>query len=229
MRSASSDQTSDGAVTWLRHGRIDLALHRVGGGTGRPLLMLHGLAERTPEDLPPWAVSWPGPVWGLDFTGHGRSSLSRGGGYTAEMLLGDADAALEYLGEATLIGRGLGGYIALLLAGARASRVHGSIVCDGPGIAGGGIQPGSPFVVIPRFGRGATPDPFALVELARDVRPPDYVLNYVRFAFESSPVADPVVVSATVRPEWLAAVAAEPGVVEVSRSDALTMFAAESP
>jgi pimeloyl-ACP methyl ester carboxylesterase len=163
-------------------------------------------------------------VWGLDFTGHGRSTLPRGGGYTAEMLLGDADAALEHLGEATVVGRGLGGYVGLLLAGARAARVHGVIICDGPGIAGGGIQPGSPFVVFPRFGHGETPDPFAMVELARDVRPPDYALNYVRFAFESAPVPDPVVVAAVVRPEWLSAVAVEPGVIECERSEALASF-----
>lgn len=208
----------------LRHGRVDLALTRLRAGSGRALLLLHGLGERTPDVAPDWVAAWTGPVWGLDFTGHGRSTLSRGGGYTAEVLLGDADAALEHLGEATVVGRGLGGYVGLLLGGARAARVHGVVICDGPGIAGGGIQPGSPIVVVPRSGLGSTPDPFAMVELARDVRPPDYAVNYVRFAFEASPVADPVVVSAVVRPEWLAAVAAEPGVVEAPRDEALAMF-----
>lgn len=211
-------------TAWVRHGRIDLALHRLREGAGRALLLLHGLGEHTPAVAPDWVSAWPGPVWGLDFTGHGRSTLPRGGGYTAEMLLGDADAALEHLGEATVAGRGLGGYVGLLLAGARAARVHGVVICDGPGLAGGGIQPGTPFVVLPRFGLGATPDPFAMVELARDVRPPDYVLNYVRFAFESAPAQDPVVVAAVVRPEWLAAVAAQPGVVESDRVEALASF-----
>jgi pimeloyl-ACP methyl ester carboxylesterase len=210
----------------LRHGHIDLALFRLRDGVGRALLMLHGLGEHTPQTAPGWVDDWTGAVWGLDFTGHGRSTLPRGGGYTAEMLLGDADAALEHLGEATVVGRGLGAYVALMLAGARAARVHGAILCDGPGIAGGGIQPGSPFVVLPRFGLDRTPDPFAMIELARDVRPPDYALNFVRFAFESAPVADPIVVSAVVRPEWLAAVAAEPGVVECPRGDALSSFLA---
>jgi len=217
---------SDEATVALRHGRIDLALHRLSvASSGHPLLLLHGLGERTPSTAPSWTAVWPGPVWGLDFTGHGRSTLPRGGGYTAELLLGDADAALEHLGEATVVGRGLGGYVALMLAGARASRVLGAVICDGPGIAGGGIQPGSPFVVVPRFGLGETPDPFAMVELARDVRPPDYALNYVRFAFEAASVADPIVVSAVVRPEWLAAVAAEPGVVAATRDEALAGYA----
>jgi len=216
--------TDSEPTAWVRHGRSDLALQCLREGEGRALLLLHGLGERAPTVAPDWVAPWPGPVWGLDFTGHGRSTLPRGGGYTAEMLLGDADAALEHLGEATVVGRGLGGYVGLLLAGARAARVHGVIICDGPGIAGGGIQPGSPFVVFPRFGHGETPDPFAIVELARDVRPPDYALNYVRFAFESAPVPDPVVVAAVVRPEWLSAVAVEPGVIECERSEALTSF-----
>jgi len=212
------------STTTLRHGHIELALHELRGGSGRPLLLLHGLGEHTPDEVPAWVAGWPGPIHGLDFTGHGRSTLPRGGGYTAEILLGDADAALEHLGEATVVGRGLGGYVGLMLAGARAARVHGVVVCDGPGLAGGGIQPGSPLVVLPRYGLGSTPDPFALVELARDVRPPDYALDYVRFAFESAPVADPVVVSAVVRPEWLAAVVAQPGVVVADRAEALASF-----
>lgn len=222
----SGSRTGPAPTRTVRHGHISLALHQLADAPGRPLLLLHGLGEHTPVYAPNWVSSWPGPIWGLDFTGHGASTLSRGGGYTAEMLLGDADAALEVLGSATVAGRGLGGYVALMLAGARASQIHGAVICDGPGLAGGGIQPGSPFVVVPRFGLGVTPDPFAMVELARDVRPPDYAVNYVRFAFEAAPVADPISVAATVRPEWLAAVAAEPGVVSASRTDSLAAYAA---
>ena len=216
-------------VTWLRHGRMDLALHRLREGEGRPLLLLHGLGERTPEVAPRWTDPWPGPVVGLDFTGHGLSTIPSGGGYTAEMLLCDADAALAELGEVTLVGRGLGAYIALMLSGARAQPVHGAILCDGPGIAGGGIQPGSPFVATPPLGRDTAPDPFAMIELARDVRPPDYALNFLRSAFEGSTVADPVTVSAVVKPEWLAAVAAEAGVVSSNREAALEAYAASGP
>ena len=47
----------------LRHNRIDLALHRLRDGSGRPLLVLHGLGERSPERVPEHLAGWPGPVW----------------------------------------------------------------------------------------------------------------------------------------------------------------------
>lgn len=208
----------------LCHGRIELALHQLQGGSGRTLLLLHGLGEATPRRVPAQVREWSGPVFGLDFTGHGASTLSAGGGYTAEALLGDADAAVEHLGEVTVVGRGVGAYIALMLIGARPESVRGVVLCDGPGLSGGGIQPGSPFVVCPQFGLGRAPDPFAMVELARDIRPPDYAVNFVRFAMERSQVPDPITVAAVVRPEWLAAVAREPGVVQRGVTTALAGY-----
>ena len=215
----------------LVHGRITLALHRVRAAddpahAARPLLLLHGLGERTPERVPAHLARWPGPIWGLDFTGHGASTVPVGGGYTAELLLGDADAALSHLGRATVLGRGLGAYIALLLAGARTADVHGTILCDGPGLAGGGVQPPSPTIIDLGVRSMNAPDPQALIELARDLRPPDYILNFVRFALDGSPVADPIALAAVVRPEWLAAVAAEPGVIPMSIADALACYSA---
>ena len=78
----------------LRHGRIGLALHQLRPGAGRPLLLLHGLGEQSPTEVPAASAAWPGPVCALDFTGHGCSDAPRGGGYTAEILMGDVDAAL---------------------------------------------------------------------------------------------------------------------------------------
>lgn len=209
----------------LRHVRIDLALHEVRSGEGRPLLLLHGLGERTPGTVPGPASAWPGPVWGLDFTGHGESTVPVGGGYTAEILMADADQALTDLGEVTLLGRGLGAYVALLLAGARPTRVRGAVLTDGPGLAGGGPAPGSPTVMEAVHGRHEAPDPFALIDLTRDVRPPDYAATYVRQALHFSGLEVPIAVSAIVRPPWLAAVADEAGVVTRSVPDALEMFA----
>lgn len=208
----------------LRHVRVELVLHELRAGAGRPLLLLHGLGERTPPDVPAPVAPWPGPIFGLDFTGHGESTVPVGGGYTAEILMADADQALSELGEATVLGRGLGGYVGLLLAGARPARVHGLIVADGPGLAGGGPAPGSPSVAERVAGNGGAPDPYALIELSRDVRPPDYASTYVRQALQLSTLDAPVVVSAIVRPPWLAAVADEPGVVSLPLPVALRSF-----
>ncbi len=210
----------------LRHVRVELSLHELRAGSGRALLLLHGLGEHAPACVPEPATGWPGPIWGLDFTGHGSSTVPRGGGYTAEILMADADQALEELGEATVLGRGLGAYVALLLAGARPARVRGAVLADGPGLAGGGPAPGSPSVGPPAPGGSRVPDPFALVELTRDVRPPDYASTYVRQALHFSGLDTPVVVSAVVRPPWLAAVADEAGVLSLPVAEALRLFSA---
>ena len=217
-------------ITWLRHHRIDLALHRIVEGDDpsfRPLLLLHGLGERTSDSLPP-GVRWPGPVYGLDFTGHGRSTVPVGGGYTSEILVGDVDAALEHLGQVTVLGRGLGAYVALLVAAARPAQVVGAVLTDGPGLVGGGVHPGSPLTPYPAPGAVSPPDPFALLELARDVRPPDYAQTYVRFVVERSGLRRPIVVAAVVTPEWLAAVESEPGVGRSSVPDALAELARQT-
>ena len=214
----------------LIHNQARLALHELrghelGDGGGRPLLLLHGLGEATAPTVPTWAGTWPGPVYGLDFLGHGASTLPRGGGYTAEVLLADADAALAHLGPCTVLGRGLGGYIALLIAGARPALVEGAVITDGPGLAGGGATPATLNLVVPADAGAGPPDPFALLELSRDVRPPDYAANFARLAVQGSHLEEPLAIAARVHPPWLAAVVEQPGVVECSVADALTLYA----
>jgi pimeloyl-ACP methyl ester carboxylesterase len=160
----------------LRHGRVSLALHELRGGSGAKLLCLHALGETSAA----WREAsrvWPGPVFALDFSGHGRSGRVRGGGYTPELLAGDADAALAYLGEAVVAGAGIGAYVALLLAGARPDQVPAALLLDGEGLAGGGAAPDPG-----RERTGAAPppgfappdaDPF-VAACAFDLRPVDY-------------------------------------------------------
>ena len=68
--------------------------------------------------------------------------------------MADVDVALAELGPSTVVGRGLGAYIALLIAGARPQLVRGAVLCDGPGLFGGGVGPTSATVLtVDRRGR----------------------------------------------------------------------------
>lgn len=190
----------------LPHNRVELALHELDTGDGRPLLLLHGLGERSPGAVPAEATDWPGPVLALDFTGHGASTVPDGGGYFAELLMADVDIALAEVGPATIWARGLGSYIAVLTAGARPQLVRGAVLDDGPGLFGGPIGPSSARIPIAHPAHVGPPDPYALLELSGDVRPPDYAVTFARHAAERSELDRPFVVVASARPAWLAAV-----------------------
>lgn len=216
------------STVFLRHNRIDLALHRVTEGSGRPLLLLHGLGESA-EAMADIDVTWPGPVWALDFTGHGQSTVPRGGGYSAEILMADVDIVLRHLGEVTILGRGLGAYVGFLIACARPTLVRGVVLMDGPGLAGGPVHVTSTAECTSVGVRaGMAPDPWALIELTRDARPPTYVTTFVRLAQNGSPLDDPIAVSCKVAPPWIEAIASEPGVITgIGAQEALDLYCAQ--
>lgn len=211
-------------TVWLTHNKITLALHKVREGDGRALLLLHGLGE-SGSAMASLDVQWSGPVWALDFTGHGESTVPRGGGYSCEILMADVDISLRHLGEATLVGRGLGAYVAFLTAGARPTLVRGAVLLDGPGLAGGSVHVTSNAEITRVDREGSAPDPWALVELAHDARPPTYVTTFARLAANGSGIADPIAVSCRVTPPWVEAISAEPGVIaEISLAEALEIY-----
>ncbi len=211
---------------FLQHNRVTLALHQVSDGEGRPLLLLHGLGESA-QNMSSFPVTWNGPIWALDFTGHGQSTVPRGGGYSAEILMADVDIALRHLGECTIVGRGLGGYIAFLIAGARPDRVRGAVIADGPGLSGGAVHATSSSEIAIAERPGTTPDPWALIELSRDARPPNYAVTFVQLATAGSSLDEPIAVTCKVNPPWIEAIRAERGVMtDISVSDALEIFSA---
>ncbi|MFQ5697237.1 MAG: alpha/beta fold hydrolase [Myxococcota bacterium] len=214
-------------VERLAHGRVELALHTLVESTfgPRPLLWLHALGGSTPSDARSEVATWPGSIFGLDFTGHGVSSLPKGGGYTAEVLMSDVDAALARLGPATVIGEGVGAYVALLIAGARPERVRGAVLCDGPGLAGGGPWPGPARIPLPGPGEVGPPDPFAVVELCADVRPSDYAASYLSLALAGSGLPRPLSLCARERPPWLQALVGAPGARVTTVVEALRYYA----
>jgi hypothetical protein len=94
----------------------------------------------------------------------------------------------------------------LSFGGARSDAVRGAIIADGPGLFGGPSGPTSPAIVSVPPGVTGPPDPFVLLELSRDVRPPDYALTFARACVERSDLDAPLAVAAMGRPPWLAAV-----------------------
>ncbi len=216
-----------GSVQLLNHARLRVALHCLRAGSGQALLLLHGLGERTVAQVPLWANSWTGPVYGLDFTGHGLSDHPVGGGYNCELLMADVDTALAVTGAATIVGRGLGGYVGLLIAGARPKVVRGLVIADGIGLAGGGVRPGAQTIGAPNLAitpRQGDPDPFVFLELTSDVRPTDYAINFLRACVAGSDLALPVSVASAFRPPWLQAVCEHPSVNVDSIAEALAGY-----
>ncbi len=226
MSRPTLDATMPVTVQRLSHLRLSLALHKLSNRGGSPLLLLHGLGERTPSSEPSYTRDWPGPVFGLDFTGHGESDVAVGGGYTSEALIGDVDAALARLGPSTLLGRGLGAYVALLATGARPQLVRGLILADGPGLAGGGATPSSLHILPAIMAPVSTPDPFALAELSRELRLPDLAEAFTAEAMTNPSLSSTVIVAAAMLPPWLQAVVDHPGVRRVGLAEAVRDVAA---
>ena len=164
-------------------------------------------------------------MYGLDLTGHGESTVPLAGGYSAEVLMADVETALRHLGPSTIVGRGLGAYLALLVAGARPDLAAGVVLLDGPGMIATSTGPGSSMPALPDSGATAPPDPFALAELSRDIRAPDYAAVFVRMALLGSSLANPITVASVNRPPWVQGVVDEPGVLELPVAEALERYA----
>ncbi len=171
----------------LQHARVSLELHELSTRQGPALLLLHALYGSA-SDWTEIAAAWTGPVYALDFCGHGRSDWLLAGGYTPELFAGDADCALARIGTATVVGAGVGAYTAMLLAGARPHLVPAALLLPGAGLAGGGglpdfVNPRARFTEFPTQNRQSRSgiDPL-VAALEHDVRPPDYVEPFARAA-----------------------------------------------
>jgi pimeloyl-ACP methyl ester carboxylesterase len=200
----------------IAHGRIRLALHVLAEGPGDALLLLHALRSSSAGWNGAWQ-GWPGPVFALDFSGHGASDHPRGAAYSPELLLTEADAALAHVGGARLAGAGLGAYVALLLAGARSDAVETALLLPGAGLEGGGPHPDpsrsddekAVLERLERAERGAGSDP-GLRHLERDARPPDYAAAFAHSARRLLLAED-----GAPRPPWWEAVREVPGAERV--------------
>lgn len=163
----------------LRHARVELELHELSRRADGPaLLLLHALGGSS-ADWSEAAALWPGRVFALDFSGHGRSQWVRGGVYSPELLASDADTALTHIGAAAVAGAGVGAYVALLLAGGRSAAVSAALLLPGHGLAGGGPRPDFDQPPVLPIGPALPADCDAqLGGLLRDPRPPDYAATF---------------------------------------------------
>lgn len=136
----------------LTHGRTEIELHLKKKGQGTAVLLLHELGGSHADFNGVAFDGWPGPVYALDFAGHGASGHVAGNGYYPEYFLADADIAMSAAAveaktktksevEFVVVGAGIGGYVALMLAAARSERVAAALVLPGRGLGGGGLVP----------------------------------------------------------------------------------------
>ena len=95
----------------------------------------------------------------------------------------------------------------------------------GPGLAGGGATFNSPFVPYVDHSQKTPPDPYAMIELATDVRPPDYASTFARQAGQFSGLSQPIMVCCRERPAWLAAVMTELDIEVSTLHQALSQYA----
>jgi pimeloyl-ACP methyl ester carboxylesterase len=167
----------------LQSGRSFFELFQLNDGSGPSLLLLHQLYGSS-SDWNGIVDMWPGAVFGLDFSGHGRSEWLSGGAYYPELFVAQADAAAESIGPVAIAGTGLGAYVAVLLAGARCDSIAAALIAPGRGLAGGGALPRFDLTLaglpaLPKSDGGTDP---AVAILERDVRPVDYVTAIARRA-----------------------------------------------
>ncbi len=194
----------------LEHGRVSIELHTLRSAKGRPLLLLHALGGNA-NGWSDAVLNWnQGPVYALDFAGHGKSGQVRGGAYYPEYFLADADLALEEIGApCAVVGAGVGAYVALLLAGARRKQVASALLWGGAGLDGGGSSPDDhtefendgfeQFLASASSAYASGTDPF-VAQCERDIRPLDYVSSFAEAAeplrFSAKIDRDPT------KPQW---------------------------
>ena len=201
----------------LTHGRITLELHELARGTGPALLLLHALYGCS-DDWGQAPAAWPGPVYALDFAGHGKSDWVPGGVYYPENLAADIDAALHHIGGAAIAGAGLGAYLGLLVAGARPDLIPAALLLPGAGLDAGGALPDfdAPLQSAARSARGEPAEHHAdpsvrLLDIY--VRPLEYVAPFAQAARRVLLAED-----GSPRPPWWEAARRSPS-AEVVASD----------
>src|SRR5580658_2223591 len=113
-------------------------MHYLVGGTGRPLVLVHGLGSRALDwaNLIPRLIAGGHRVYAVDLLGYGRSAQPKNAGYSiadqAVMVEGFLDS--QHLQQVDLAGWSMGGWIAMRVALQHPERIRRLVLLDSAGL-----------------------------------------------------------------------------------------------
>jgi pimeloyl-ACP methyl ester carboxylesterase len=113
-------------------------MHYLVGGTGRPLVLVHGLGSRALDwaNLIPRLMQGGHRVYAVDLLGYGSSAQPRDAGYSiaeqAAMVEGFLDS--QHLQQVDLAGWSMGGWIAMRVALQQPERIRRLVLLDSAGL-----------------------------------------------------------------------------------------------
>ena len=118
-------------------GNPHLRIHYYAGGSGSPIVLVHGLGGRAEDwaGLMPQLVRDHHRVYALDLPGYGRSDWPANAAYSIAEQTAVVEAFLDnrHLAHTDLAGWSMGGWIAMRVALDQPQRIRRLIICDSAG------------------------------------------------------------------------------------------------
>jgi pimeloyl-ACP methyl ester carboxylesterase len=113
-------------------------MHYLVGGSGRPLLLVHGLGSRGEDwaNLIPQLIAGGNRVYAVDLLGYGRSSQPKDKAYSIAEQAGMVEGFLDsqHLQRVDLAGWSMGGWIAMRVALEHPERIRRLVLLDSAGL-----------------------------------------------------------------------------------------------
>ncbi|HET6219628.1 MAG TPA: alpha/beta fold hydrolase [Acidobacteriaceae bacterium] len=113
-------------------------MHYLVGGTGRPLVLVHGLGSRGADwaNLIPRLIDGGHRVYALDLLGYGRSAQPRDASYSIsdQALMVEGFLNSQHLRQVDLAGWSMGGWIAMRVALQQPERIRRLVLLDSAGL-----------------------------------------------------------------------------------------------